>query len=183
MLICLGRGIKTEYLGPKMALGWRLVPFNRPKYARAIPGPKTGSTFNTTITITRVMWISRLKNIMHGAVKISRRLIVIFNFLFYDTVHPYYFTIRYDKWQNKRRRYIIVHNYTILYSTHKSTKLKLKLRYTLFLKSNILKTNQFTANTVHQHDRHFYLTRIVDIQRRQLIFKVGCPFRDMRVQI
>ena len=55
VLPVLGPGIALAYLGPKMALGWRLVLFNGPKYARAIPGPKTGSTFNTTIAIPRVM--------------------------------------------------------------------------------------------------------------------------------
>ena len=64
----LGPGIALAYLGPKMALGWRLVPFNRPKYARAIPGPKTGSTFNTTLPMARVMSIPRIKIITHGAV-------------------------------------------------------------------------------------------------------------------
>ena len=49
VLPVLGPGIALGYLGPKMALGWRLVPFNGPKYARAIPGPKTGETFNTTL--------------------------------------------------------------------------------------------------------------------------------------
>jgi len=37
---------------------WKVSPVlgpNRPRYARAIPGPKTGSTFHTTNTITRVM--------------------------------------------------------------------------------------------------------------------------------
>ena len=38
----LGPGIALAYLGAKMPLGWRLVAFNGPKYARAIPGPKTG---------------------------------------------------------------------------------------------------------------------------------------------
>ena len=46
----------------------RLVPFNGPKYARAIPGPKTGSTFNTTLPMARVMSIPRIKIITHGAV-------------------------------------------------------------------------------------------------------------------
>jgi hypothetical protein len=57
----LGRGIALAYLCPKMAIGWRLVPFNGPKYARAIPGPKTGSTFNRTLPIPRVMSIPCLK--------------------------------------------------------------------------------------------------------------------------
>ena len=38
----LGPGIALAYLGPKMALGWRLVPFNGPKKSWA---PRKGSIF------------------------------------------------------------------------------------------------------------------------------------------
>jgi len=46
----------------------RIVLKVEPSVARAIPGPKTGETFNTTIAIPQVMWISRLKIITQGAV-------------------------------------------------------------------------------------------------------------------
>ena len=73
----LGPGIARAYLG--LLNGTRRQPraILGPKYARAIPGPKTVETFNTTITITQVMWISRLKIIMQGAVKILRRLVIL----------------------------------------------------------------------------------------------------------
>ena len=63
----LGPGIARAYLG--LLNGTRRQPraILGTKYARAIPGPKTGETFNTTIAIPQVMWISRLKIITQGA--------------------------------------------------------------------------------------------------------------------
>ena len=51
----LGPGIARAYLG--LLNGTRRQPraILGPKYARAIPGPKTGETFNTTIAIPQVM--------------------------------------------------------------------------------------------------------------------------------
>ena len=56
--VVLGPGIALAYLCPKMALGWRLVPFNGPKYARAIPGPKTGHPMPQVMSIPRLKIIT-----------------------------------------------------------------------------------------------------------------------------
>ena len=51
----LGPGIARAYLGPLNATRRQPSGIFAPKYARAIPGPKTGETYNTTSTITQVM--------------------------------------------------------------------------------------------------------------------------------
>jgi len=57
----LGPGIARAYLGPLNGTRRQPSAIFGHKYARAIPRPKTGETFNTTHPIPQVMSIPRLK--------------------------------------------------------------------------------------------------------------------------
>ena len=59
--VVLGPGIARVYLGPLNGTRCQPSAIFGHKYARAIPRPKTGETFNTTHPIPQVMSIPRLK--------------------------------------------------------------------------------------------------------------------------